>query len=679
MAPGAGIYEALWRVPNGVAAGTELPFQVRIVDAGANVTTADVRLRAAPPRKVYEAAQVAVLPDDTMLGAGGDAQGPVFLLDGTVLSLYPQTSPAVRALPSMYVYAGGVAAGASFTPSASVLTAPEVTSYASSVLYNPLELSVTDVFGLGHGARVDVSARGLLGSTPTQSMVLPGQTGSASRAGGSHGGSGGPGSPNGGWTRTDLTAPGSVYDLVTDPALPGGGGGAAAGPFGSTGAGGTGGGVVRLLAPGAVVHLEGDVLADGGNGPGDGSGGSIIGPGGAGGTIRIVASRLEGAGRLSAAGGRGTHGFYAGGGGGGRIALSFAEPPAAGLPLTLAAPGGFNSLPPDANAQQLGGAGTIYLEELDALGAPKAPGRLLVANAAGKPAWPTPFSGPQRFGSVDARGAARLVFLDTLSVGAVDPPAVNDRASVTLDASARLLLETEAPEIVETATPDGGTVEREPVDHGHVDGVGPDRHRDDHGRVLAAGAGDDRVRGRAARRDAGRAAPRPDRPRRAAAGPDHVHPDRDRPRGPRRDRSEDVDRPRRHNASHHLESPSARRRLVQPRAAGRDRRRCDRHAGIASVDITVDGSTTTKASAPTKSSTRQKASRRRRSCRFTLSPETSQAISPSSTAPSRSSARPRSWRLERSPPTRPSVSRSHLRSRWLSWMRPKIRPRAMRR
>ena len=455
---GNGVWEMLWRVPNGVAAGTQLPFQVLVLDTGANATTADVRLRAVAARKVYEAAQVAVLPADTMTAAGGDAAGPVFLLDGTVLSLYPQTAPAVRSLPSMFVYAGGVSAGATFTPTASVLTAPEITSYASSVLYNPLELSVIDAFGLGHGARVDVSARGLLGSTPTQSMVLPGQTGSASRAGGSHGGSGGPGSPNGGWTRTDLTAPGSAYDLVADPSLPGGGGGSAAGPFGSTGAGGTGGGVVRLLAPGAAVHIEGDVLADGGDGPGDGGGGSLIGPGGAGGTIRIVAGRLEGAGRLSAAGGRGTHGNYAGGGGGGRIALSFADPPAAALSLVLAAPGGFNSLPPDANAQQLGGAGSIHLEELDALGAPKAPGRLLVANAAGRPAWPTPFSGPQRFGSVEGRGAARLVFADTLSVGAADPPAVNDRASVTLDASARLLLETESPLIVETATPDGGTV-----------------------------------------------------------------------------------------------------------------------------------------------------------------------------------------------------------------------------
>ena len=451
--PGTGVYEALWRVPNGVAAGTQLPFEVRVVDAGANVTTADAHLRAVQSRKAYEAAQVAVLPGDAMLAAGGDAAGPVFLLDGTILSLYPQTAPAVRSLPSMYVYAGGVAAGASFTPSASVLTAPEVTSYASSVLYNPLELAVTDAFGLGHGARVDVSAKGLLGSTSTQSMVLPGQTGSQQYAGGSHGGSGGPGSPLG-WTRTDLFASGSVFDSVKDPALPGGGGGAGS----LAAAGGTGGGVVRLLAPGAVVHVAGDVLAAGADGPGGGIPGYPIGGGGAGGAIRVVAGRLEGSGSLSASGGRGTNGNYTGGGGGGRIALSFADPLAASLPIAVAATGGLNSLPPDANAQQVGGAGTIYLEELDALGAPKAPGRLIVTNASGKPAWPTPFSGAQRFASVEGHGAARLAFADDLTVGPADPGVVNDRSSVLLDAEARLLLKADGPDLVLTATPDGGDV-----------------------------------------------------------------------------------------------------------------------------------------------------------------------------------------------------------------------------
>ena len=594
--PGTGVYEALWRVPNGVAAGTQLPFQVRVVDAGANATTADVRLRAARPRKVYEAAQAAVLPDDTMLGAGGDASGPVFLLDGAVLSLYPQVSPAVRALAAMYVYAGGVAAGASFTPTASVLTAPEVTSYASSVLYNPLELSVTDVFGLGHGARVDLTAKGLLGSTPTQSMVLPGQTGAGQRAGGSHGGSGGPGSPSGGWARTDLTAPGSVYDLVTDPALPGGGGGSAAGPFGATAAGGTGGGVVRILSPGAVVHLEGDVLADGGNGPGDGGGGSLIGPGGAGGTIRIVAGRLEGAGRLSAAGGRGTNGNYAGGGGGGRIALSFADPPAATLPLTVAAPGGFNSLPPDANAQQLGGAGTIHLEELDALGAPKAPGRLLVANAAGKPAWPTPFSGPQRFGSVEGRGAARLVFGDTLSVGAADPPAVNDRASIALDAPARLLLATEAPQISATATPDGGTVAvNQPITLTWTasDPIGIETLTaafSPQAPTTAAYA-DEPLVVRQGAQPLVLTVPAAQPP-----GPITYTLTRDGPRGPRRDRAEDLDRRGRHDAARReRDGPRPWRRLSRraddprDRHGHRRRRDCEPQGPPGRADVPAHG------------------------------------------------------------------------------------------
>ncbi len=155
--------------------------------------------------------------------------------------------------------------------------------------------------------------------------------------------------------------------------------------------------------------------------------------------------------------GAGRTGYYAGGGGGGRIALSFADPPAASLPISVSAPGGFNSLPPDANAQQIGGAGTVYLEELDALGAPKAPGKLIVTNASGKPAWPTPFSGAQRFGSVEGHGAARLVFTDDLTVGP-DPGVVNDRASVSLDAEARLLLKADAPQIALTASPDGGNV-----------------------------------------------------------------------------------------------------------------------------------------------------------------------------------------------------------------------------
>ncbi len=453
--PGTGVYEALWNVPSSVAPGTLLTFQVRAVDAGANATTADVHVRAAAPRRVYEAVQTAVLETDAMLAAGGDPAGPVFLLDGSVVSLYPLSS-SVRTLPSMFVYAGGQRSGATFTSRPTVLTAPEITSYASSVLFNPLALALTDAFGLGHGARVDVSAKGLLGSTPTQAMLLPGQTGASVLAGGAHAGVGSPGSAGGGFARTDVSPSGSTYGDVRDPSLPGGGGGYATGPFGATAAGGTGGGVVRILAGGATLHLAGDVVADGGNGPGDGSPGTITGPGGAGGSIRIVAGRIEGEGRVSASGGRGTHANTAGGGAGGRVALSFADPPAASLSLALAAAGGLNAL--DASALQRGGAGTIYVEELDGAGLPKAPGALVVSNGSGTPSWPTPFSGAQRFGSVRGSGTARLVFDGDLTVGPTDPGVVNDRSSVTLDAQARLLLKSDLPTLAVAAIPDGGSV-----------------------------------------------------------------------------------------------------------------------------------------------------------------------------------------------------------------------------
>src|SRR5262249_37504621 len=151
-APGAGTYQALWRVPNGVADGTLLTFEVRVTDTGGNATTQSVRLRAARPRKVYEGAQTAALPADQLQDPGGTAAGPVFLLDGTTLSVYPQTDGSVRTLTSFFVYAGGQTAGG-LVVSPSVLTAPEITSYASSIQFYPLELAVTDTLGVGAAAR----------------------------------------------------------------------------------------------------------------------------------------------------------------------------------------------------------------------------------------------------------------------------------------------------------------------------------------------------------------------------------------------------------------------------------------------------------------------------------------------------------------------------------------------
>ena len=73
--------------------------------------------------------------------------------------------------------------------------------------------------------------------------------------------------------------------------------------------------MIRLLAEGARVRLDGDVVANGGNGAGGQSGG------GAGGTVRLTAAYLEGSGRIEAKGGGGTFYNTTGGGGGGRIAI----------------------------------------------------------------------------------------------------------------------------------------------------------------------------------------------------------------------------------------------------------------------------------------------------------------------------------------------------------------------
>ena len=124
----------------------------------------------------------------------------------------------------------------------SVLTAPEITTYDSAILFHPLELAVDEALTVGFGSRIDMTSRGLLGNTSTRSVVLPGETKSAQWAGGSHGGRGWFGSPSGGWNRplSQLTQPGTVYDSLRDPHLPGSGGTSS-----NASAGGAGGGVAR--------------------------------------------------------------------------------------------------------------------------------------------------------------------------------------------------------------------------------------------------------------------------------------------------------------------------------------------------------------------------------------------------------------------------------------------------
>jgi len=116
-ASGSGDYELLWLVPNLVPAGTPLPFRVRVVDTGGLDVVREISVQTLTPRKVYEGVTGAALADDPMLAAGGDPAGPVFLLDGTTLSLYPQADETVRSLDSLYLYAGGDVGSVSRHPS----------------------------------------------------------------------------------------------------------------------------------------------------------------------------------------------------------------------------------------------------------------------------------------------------------------------------------------------------------------------------------------------------------------------------------------------------------------------------------------------------------------------------------------------------------------------------------
>ena len=240
-------------------------------------------------------------------------------------------------------------------------------------------------------------------------MALPGETASGFFAGGSHGGKGWFGSPwdIGGWERIDLAPSGSVYDSVRDPHLPGSGGSSD-----SPGdAGGRGGGVVRLLADTAQVRLAGDIRADGQT--------SAQG-GGAGGAVLLRALRIDGGGTISAAGGHGSLTGRTGGGGGGRIAVLYGEPgPTIDLASQASTRGGADSHNPGYRARYAG-AGTVYLEQFDAMsGNASGLGELVIANASGKPAALTPLPGLGNATLLAVDAAAREVTIEA-------PEAVGD-------------------------------------------------------------------------------------------------------------------------------------------------------------------------------------------------------------------------------------------------------------
>jgi hypothetical protein len=198
-----------------------------------------------------------------------------------------------------------------------------------------LELVLTNLI-IEAGSRIDVSAKGYLGGLSGANAERSiGRTlgnrmdgGSWRRSGGSYGGTGGFGNPE--------TYANPSYGDFRDPNEFGSGGGS------DLGAGGNGGGLVRITAQ--SIELDGQILANGGNGVTWSGGGS-------GGGVKLVAASLSGGGSISANGGQGTS--VGGGGGGGRVALVYQSLSQALLDnLRTFGGSGVND----------GSAGTIYLQ-----------------------------------------------------------------------------------------------------------------------------------------------------------------------------------------------------------------------------------------------------------------------------------------------------------------------------
>ncbi|HSH17709.1 MAG TPA: hypothetical protein VLD18_16835, partial [Verrucomicrobiae bacterium] len=167
-----------------------------------------------------------------------------------------------------------------------------------------LELIVTNLV-IDATSRIDVSGRGYLGGRSEPNTGNVGRTlgnlsggGSWRRNGGSYGGTGGFGNAE--------AYVNPAYGSFRDPNEFGSGGGS------DNGAGGNGGGLVRITAQ--SVELNGEILANGGNGVAWSGGGS-------GGSVKLTTGTLGGTGAVRANGGNGTG--NGGGGGGGRIAVHY--------------------------------------------------------------------------------------------------------------------------------------------------------------------------------------------------------------------------------------------------------------------------------------------------------------------------------------------------------------------
>ncbi|MBI4584357.1 MAG: hypothetical protein HY717_10085 [Planctomycetes bacterium] len=227
----------------------------------------------------------------------------------------------------------------------------------------PLVLAVEGLLRIDQQSRIDMKGRGYPGggapgNSDSHGLGPGGQPAGSTGTGGSNGGLGG--SPAG---FPDQLA-GPVYGNLLKPALvPGGGGGAVVAVAPSSGRGGSGGGAVQIAA--GVLELEGKIEA-GGAGAGEASYGS--GGGGAGGTVILECGTLRGAGSIAADGGSASAASTGGGGsmgagGGGRVAVEFAA--VEGFDFSKVSARGGTVSGGAADPLVAGGAGTVFYRHRD--------------------------------------------------------------------------------------------------------------------------------------------------------------------------------------------------------------------------------------------------------------------------------------------------------------------------
>jgi hypothetical protein len=236
-----------------------------------------------------------------------------------------------------YLIAGDITADKIMLANGGVLSHAAAT--AASVY--GLELNALTSLLIDSTSKIDVTGKGYLGGYTGGNNSNTGRTfgntttgGSVTYSGGSYGGLGGV------YGNYPVSA---VYGSFMSPNEPGSGGGACCNGY----PGGSGGGLVKIIA--GTLTVDGAVLADGGSGSASGNASG----GGSGGGVIINVSSLAGVGAISAKGGGSALGV--GAGGGGRIAIYHNI---LTLPTeNVTAHGGTSN-----NAAYNGRAGTIYYQ-----------------------------------------------------------------------------------------------------------------------------------------------------------------------------------------------------------------------------------------------------------------------------------------------------------------------------